>query len=107
MEAEKEAAKIVQKARTYRTQKLKDARSEASKEIEELKKQKEEEFTKFQKENQGNQSESQSQIDKETQEKLQTINKAFDANQKQVVEKLLQRVTQTKAELHRNLQKAS
>ncbi|PWN33823.1 putative vacuolar ATP synthase subunit G [Meira miltonrushii] len=105
LEAEKEAAKIVQKARTYRTQKLKDARSEAAKEIEELKSKQEDEFNNFKKEYEGSQSSSQSQVEKETQEKLKTINEAFDKNNAKVVEKLLERVTQTKAELHRNLQK--
>lgn len=159
LEAEKEAAKIVQKARTCkwkierkkfnvdsmlmitlfldRTQKLKDARSEAAKEIEELKSKQEDEFNNFKKEvsqdqrlagfsfcsisyshnhspsfpstslqYEGSQSSSQSQVEKETQEKLKKINEAFDKNNAKVVEKLLERVTQTKAELHRNLQKA-
>ncbi|EJT45598.1 hypothetical protein A1Q1_05935 [Trichosporon asahii var. asahii CBS 2479] len=47
LEAEKEAAKVVQKARQYRVQKLKDARSEAAKEIEQYKAQKEADFKKF------------------------------------------------------------
>ena len=67
LEAEKEAAKVVQKARQcklrsfpssnvvlmtlpYRVQKLKDARSEAAKEIEQYKDSKEQEFKKFESE---------------------------------------------------------
>jgi ATP synthase subunit G len=50
LEAEKEAAKVVQKARQYRVQKLKDARSEAAKEIEEYKASKDAEFKKFESE---------------------------------------------------------
>lgn len=36
---------------------------------------------------------------------MKTINEEFEKNNKNVVDKLLQRVTETKAELHRNLQK--
>lgn len=113
-----------------RTQKLKDARSEAAKEIEEIKANKEKEFKAFQQEvrsffdlealwkrkadqssllfflqHEGSQSNTQSAVDKDTEAKLKTINEAFEKNNKNVVDKLLQRVTETKAELHRNLQK--
>lgn len=47
LEAEKDAQAIVEKARTYRTQRLKDARSEAAKEVEAYKKKKEEEFKEY------------------------------------------------------------
>ncbi|CCF50909.1 hypothetical protein NDA11_002547 [Ustilago hordei] len=104
LEAEKEAAKIVQKARTYRTQKLKDARNEASKEIEQLKSKKEKEFNDFQKEHEGSTSNSQNTVDKETEEKLEQLNKAFEANREEVINKLLDRVVDVKTELHRNLQ---
>ncbi|GAA5843859.1 hypothetical protein JCM5353_007393, partial [Sporobolomyces roseus] len=40
LDAEKEAAQIVAKAREYRTQRLKGAREEASKEVDSLKKKK-------------------------------------------------------------------
>lgn len=53
----------------------------------------------------GSQSTSQSAVDKETEEKLETINKAFEENRSKVVDKLLERVTEVKAELHRNLKK--
>ncbi|KAJ9474519.1 V-type proton ATPase subunit G [Pseudozyma hubeiensis] len=104
LEAEKEAAKIVQKARTYRTQKLKDARSEASKEIEQLKSKKEKEFNDFQKEHEGSTSSSQTTVDKETEQRLEELNKAFESNRDEVIKKLLDRVVDVKTELHRNLQ---
>ena len=44
LEAEKQAAAIVNDARQYRAQKLKDARTEASEEIEALKRRKAEEL---------------------------------------------------------------
>ncbi|RMZ12876.1 hypothetical protein D0864_00582 [Hortaea werneckii] len=50
LDAEREAQKIVQKAREYRTKRVKDARSEAQKEIEDYRKQKDDEFQKFEKE---------------------------------------------------------
>lgn len=53
----------------------------------------------------GSQESTQNQVDKDTEAKIKEIDEAFEKNQKQVIEKLLQRVTQTKAELHRNLQK--
>lgn len=47
LEAEKDAQQIVEKARQYRTQRLKDARSEAQKEIEKYKSKKESEFKEY------------------------------------------------------------
>ncbi|KAK0202955.1 H+-ATPase G subunit-domain-containing protein [Desarmillaria ectypa] len=105
LEAEKEAAKIVQQARQYRVQKLKDARSEASKEIEAYKKSKEEEFKAFEASHAGSTSSAQASIDKETDLKLQAITDSFNSNKDQVVKKLLDRVVLVKPELHRNLKK--
>ncbi|KAK0488763.1 H+-ATPase G subunit-domain-containing protein [Armillaria novae-zelandiae] len=105
LEAEKEAAKIVQQARQYRVQKLKDARSEASKEIEAYKKAKEEEFKAFEASHAGTTSSAQASIDKETDIKLKSITDSFNANKDQVVKKLLDRVVLVKPELHRNLKK--
>ncbi|KAK0218107.1 H+-ATPase G subunit-domain-containing protein [Armillaria fumosa] len=105
LEAEKEAAKIVQQARQYRVQKLKDARSEASKEIEVYKKAKEEEFKAFEASHAGTTSSAQASIDKETDIKLKSITDSFNANKDQVVKKLLDRVVLVKPELHRNLKK--
>jgi V-type H+-transporting ATPase subunit G len=53
----------------------------------------------------GSQTNTQSAVDKDTQVKVKAIDEAFEKNNKNVVEKLLERVTQTTAELHRNLQK--
>jgi len=105
LEAEKEADKIVKQARQYRTQKLKDARSEADKEIQEYKKRKEREYKEFEDSRAGTTQDSQSAVDKDTEVKLTTISESFQANREQVVEKLLDRVVQVKPELHRNLKK--
>ncbi|KAG1632226.1 hypothetical protein G6F45_004261 [Rhizopus arrhizus] len=47
LDAEREAAKIVQKAKQYRVQRAKDARLEAAKEIENIKAQKNAEYQSF------------------------------------------------------------
>ncbi|KZP11482.1 V-type ATPase [Athelia psychrophila] len=105
LEAEKEAAKIVQQARQYRVQKLKDARSEASKEIEEYKKSKEQEFKSFESSHAGTTSNAQTTVDKETDVKLQGITDSYNLNKDAVVKKLLDRVVLVSPELHRNLTK--
>ncbi|KAF9485499.1 V-type ATPase [Pholiota conissans] len=105
LEAEKEAAKIVQQARQYRVQKLKDARSEASKEIEEYKKAKEQEFKAFEASHAGTTSTTQAALDKETDAKLKEIEALFQSKKKDVVNTLLQRATQVQPELNRNLKK--
>ncbi|KAK7061098.1 hypothetical protein VNI00_000834 [Paramarasmius palmivorus] len=106
LEAEKEAAKIVQQARQYRVQRLKDARAEASKEIEEYKKTKEDEFKAFEASRAGTTSNAQAAIDKETEAKLNSITESYNKNKDAVVKKLLDRVVLVKPELHRNLKKA-
>jgi len=105
LEAEKEAAKIVQQARQYRAQRLKDARTEATKEIEEYKRAKEEEFKAFQASHAGTTSTAQSAVDKETEINLQNITESYGANKDKVVKKLLDRVVLVQPELHRNLKK--
>ncbi|KAF9005932.1 H+-ATPase G subunit-domain-containing protein [Cyathus striatus] len=105
LEAEKEAAKIVQQARQYRVQKLKDARAEASKEIEEYKKAKEQEFKAFEASHANTTSNAQTAVDRETETKLQEITDSYNKNKDAVVKKLLDRVVLVKPELHRNLNK--
>ncbi|KAG6812741.1 hypothetical protein H0H92_000787 [Tricholoma furcatifolium] len=105
LEAEKEAAKIVQQARQYRVQRLKDARSEASKEIDAYKQAKETEFRAFESSHAGTTSNAQSAVDKETEVKLQAITQSYEHSKDAVVEKLLSRVVLVKPELHRNLKK--
>ncbi|KAF9461198.1 H+-ATPase G subunit-domain-containing protein [Collybia nuda] len=105
LEAEKEAAKIVQQARQYRVQKLKDARSEATKEIEEYKKAKERDFKAFEQSYAGTTSNAQTAVDNETEIKLQAISESYTRSKDLVVKKLLDRVVLVKPELHRNLKK--
>ncbi|KAH9066780.1 H+-ATPase G subunit-domain-containing protein [Lactarius vividus] len=105
LEAEKEAAKVVQQARQYRVQRLKDARTEGTKEIEEYRRVKEQEFTAFQSSHAGSTQDAQSIIDKETGEKLRTITDAYNTHKDDVLRKLLDRVVLVQPELHRNLKK--
>ncbi|KAH7927831.1 V-type ATPase [Leucogyrophana mollusca] len=105
LEAEKEAAKIVQQARQYRVQRLKDARTEASREIDEYRSAKEAEFRGFESSHAGTTSNAQTAVDRDTEVKLQAITDAYEANKDEVVKKLLDRVVLVKPELHRNLTK--
>ncbi|KAL6304591.1 H+-ATPase G subunit-domain-containing protein, partial [Sparassis latifolia] len=105
LEAEKEAAKVVQQAREYRVQKLKDARAQATKEIEEYKTLKEAQFKAFEASHAGNTQSAQAAVDKETDIKLKEITASYNKNRNEVVQKLLDRVVLVKPELHRNLKK--
>ncbi|KAI5999598.1 V-type ATPase [Pisolithus albus] len=107
LEAEKEAAKIVQQARQYRVQRLKDARSEATREIEEYRRVKDDEFKAFEASHAGNISNVQVAVEKETDIKLQSISQVFEVRKDQVLRKLLDRVVLIKPELHRNLKKGA
>ncbi|KAI9888539.1 MAG: hypothetical protein M1814_006839 [Vezdaea aestivalis] len=73
LEAEKEAQKIVQKAREYRTKKVKDARSEAQKEIDAYKKQKDDEFKKYESEHTSGNKKAEEDAKKEADVKLKDM----------------------------------
>ncbi|SGZ17873.1 BQ5605_C020g09149 [Microbotryum silenes-dioicae] len=102
LDSEKEAAAIVQKAREYRTQRIKDARGEASKEIEALKKKADDEFSQFEQQHSGDSSTSQTQVDEYTSDQLGKIASSFDQNKGKVVDDLLQRVVEVNPSLHKN-----
>ncbi|KAJ3083192.1 H(+)-transporting V1 sector ATPase subunit G, partial [Quaeritorhiza haematococci] len=103
LEAEKEASKIVQKARQYRVQRLKDARTEAAKEIEELKAQKMKEFQAFEQQYSGSNDAAFTKISAETEERLAAVNAAYRENKDMVIEKMLVSIAKVKPEIHRNL----
>ncbi|CCM02434.1 uncharacterized protein FIBRA_04533 [Fibroporia radiculosa] len=105
LEAEKEAAKVVQQARQYRVQKLKDAHLQATKEIEEYKRAKEEQIKAFEASHAGSTQSAQATIDRETQVQLKEISELYYKNKDDVVQKLLGRVVLVNPELHRNLKK--
>lgn len=105
LEAEKEAAKVVQKARQYRVQKLKDARTEAAKEIEEYKAKKDAEFKKFESDHTSSTSSSQSTIDSTTKDQLVQLDAAVQKNRDEVTKKIVDRVLKCEPHLHPNLKK--
>lgn len=107
-----------------RTQKLKDARSEAQKDIDAYRAQKEEEFKAFEgkvdfimfqplsnsrflipSQDAGATKTKQSAIDKETDEKLIVLKESYQVNKDAVVKRLLDRVLLVKTELHPNMKK--
>ncbi|KAJ3270731.1 hypothetical protein HDV01_007487 [Terramyces sp. JEL0728] len=92
LEAEKEASKIVAKAKSYRVQRLKDARQEAQKEIEDLKKLKNQEFIEYEKKFAGDVGENVKQAEVETQKQIAQINKDFEANKQKVIDLLLKTI---------------
>ncbi|CAG8667251.1 12083_t:CDS:2 [Gigaspora rosea] len=106
LEAEKEAAKVVQKARTYRVTRLKEARTEAIKEIEALKARKNAEFQAFEAEHAGSSDQSVALVEAETESRLVTIQEAFENKKSVVMEKLFAAVTNVQPKLHKNFRAA-
>ncbi|TIA87709.1 hypothetical protein E3P99_03015, partial [Wallemia hederae] len=102
LEAERDAALIVQQARDYRTTKLKQARVDAQKQVDDIKKAKEDEFKQMQEKSTDTQSTHKKQVEQETETSLKQLNDQFGSKKQVVVDKLLDRVTQTTNELHPN-----
>ncbi|KAF9381482.1 H(+)-transporting V1 sector ATPase subunit G [Mortierella sp. AD011] len=102
LEAEKEAAKIVQKARQYRTQRTKDAHAEALKEIEELKASKNEAFKNFEQEHAGSSDQTTHRVEVETEQKRVEIEAAFNKNRDAVLAKLIETVYTVDPKIHPN-----
>ncbi|KAF2676965.1 V-type ATPase [Lentithecium fluviatile CBS 122367] len=98
LDAEREAQKIVQQAREYRTKRVKDARSEAQKEIEEYRKEKEAEFQKFEKEHSSGNKKAEDDAKKDTDAKVQEIQGIGKKSGSKVVEQLIAAVTDPKPE---------
>lgn len=93
LDAEKEAQKIVQKAREYRTKRVKDAKAEAQKEIEEYRQRKEEEFKKYETEQQSGNKTAEEDANKDAEKQLEEITKAGDEKGPKVVDDLIMVVT--------------
>ncbi|KAI9224279.1 H+-ATPase G subunit-domain-containing protein [Blastocladiella britannica] len=102
LEAEKEAGKIVQRARQYRVERLKEARKEADKEIQALKQQKVAEYAKYEKEHAGNKDAFAAKIDAETEARLVQTVVEFEKGKDDVVAKLIAAVTKVQPTLHKN-----
>ncbi|KAJ9616579.1 hypothetical protein H2200_000298 [Cladophialophora chaetospira] len=99
LDAEKEAQKIVQKAREYRTKRVKDAKSEAQKEIEEYRKKKEEEFKKFESEQSSGNKKAEDDAGKDADGKVKEIDEAGKKSGGKVVDDLINAVTSPQPEV--------
>jgi len=103
LEAEKEAQKIVQKAREYRTQRVKAARTEAQKEIDDYRNEKENEFKKFESEHSSGNKKAEQDAGQEAQARLKEIKDAGAKSGNKVVQDLLGIVTNVKPEVPEQL----
>ncbi|KAM7183996.1 Vacuolar (H+)-ATPase G subunit domain containing protein [Naviculisporaceae sp. PSN 640] len=98
LDAEKEASKIVQKAREFRTKRVREARDEAKKEIEAYRAQKEAEFKKFESEHTQGNKQAEEEADKEAEAKIREIKEAGKKSQDKVVQDLLTAVFEVNPE---------
>ncbi|KAF1353788.1 H+-ATPase G subunit-domain-containing protein [Delphinella strobiligena] len=96
LDAEREAQKIVQKAREYRTKRVKDARSEAQKEIDEYRQKKEEEFKKFETEHTSGNKKAEEDANKENDVQLKEIKDIGNKKGQKVIDDLLTAVMDVK-----------
>jgi len=96
LDAEREASKIVQQAREYRTKRVREARDEAKKEIDAYRQSKEDEFKKFESEHSAGNQQAEDEANKEADEKIKEIKAAGQKNQSQVVDALLKAVAEPK-----------
>ncbi|KAF7446773.1 Vacuolar ATPase [Pyrenophora tritici-repentis] len=92
LDAEREAQKIVQQAREYRTKRVKDARNEAQKEIEDYRKEKEDEYQKFEKEHSSGNQKAEEDAKKDTDAKVKEIEEIGNKSGSKVVDQLIQAV---------------
>ncbi|KAI9355416.1 H+-ATPase G subunit-domain-containing protein [Zopfochytrium polystomum] len=102
LEAEKDASKIVTKARQYRVQRLKDARAEAAKEIEALKAEKNKEFADFEKQFSGSADDSYGKVNAETDAKLAEIAEVYKKHKALVIEKMIAATVKVEPTVHVN-----
>ncbi|KAJ6084519.1 V-type proton ATPase subunit G [Penicillium sp. IBT 16267x] len=106
LDAEREAQKIVQQAREYRTKRIREAKAEAQKEIEEYRNQKEEEYKKFEAEHSSGFKKAEEDASKEAEEKLKEIQAAGKTQGDKVVEDLIKATTYVKPVVPEKIAKA-
>ncbi|SCW02702.1 LAFE_0F12398g1_1 [Lachancea fermentati] len=102
LKAEKEAHEIVSKARHYRQEKLKQAKTDAANEINAYKLQKEQELKDFEAKNAGGVSGLEKDAEAKVQTELKEIQKTAAKKEKDVVKLLIDAVTKPVAEMHVN-----
>ncbi|KXJ92120.1 V-type ATPase [Microdochium bolleyi] len=96
LDAEREASKIVQQAREYRTKRVREARDEAKKEIDAYRQAKEDEFKKFESEHTAGNKQAEDEANREADGKIKEIKAAGQKSQAQVVDALLKAVAEPK-----------
>ncbi|KAI0470637.1 vacuolar ATPase [Xylariaceae sp. FL0804] len=96
LDAEREASKIVQKAREFRTKRVREARDEAKKEIDAYRKTKEDEFKNFESQHSQGNKQAEDEANKEADAKIEEIKAAGSKGQDQVVDSLLKAVFDVK-----------
>ncbi|KAI1802149.1 vacuolar ATPase [Daldinia bambusicola] len=96
LDAEREASKIVQKAREFRTKRVREARDEAKKEVEAYRRAKEDEFKKFEAEHTQGNKQAEDEANREADAKIKEIQAAGQKSQAKVVEDLLKAVFDVK-----------
>ncbi|QNQ00218.1 YALIA101S05e11540g1_1 [Yarrowia lipolytica] len=102
LQTEKKAHEIVQKARGYRTQKLKDAKTDAAADIEAYKKKKEEDFSKTKNADSGSNTKAEAEAEESAKSELAEIKKAGEKAEKDVLKKLIDEVLTPKPIVHIN-----
>ncbi|RDA95641.1 hypothetical protein CP533_1195 [Ophiocordyceps camponoti-saundersi (nom. inval.)] len=96
LDAEREASKIVQKAREYRTKRIREARDEAKKEITNYKATKDKEFKTFETEHSQGNKEAEDEAAKEAEKQIKVIKNAGQKSRDAVVKNLLNAVFDVK-----------
>ncbi|KAI1006784.1 hypothetical protein K3495_g1435 [Podosphaera aphanis] len=92
LDAEREAQKIVQKAREYRTKRVKEARDKAKSEIDAYKTEKDNEFRRFEAEQTSGNKKAEEDASKEAEIKIAEIRQAGQVGQDEVIQNLLNAV---------------
>ncbi|KAL3897746.1 MAG: hypothetical protein SGCHY_003211 [Lobulomycetales sp.] len=103
LEAEKDASQIVTKARQYRIQRLKDARTEAAKDIEALKAAKNADFVAFESQYAGSSDSAVQKVDADTAVRLKENDATYSKHKPVVLEKLLKAIVAVEPKVHENI----
>lgn len=103
LEAEREADKIVQNGKSYRVQRLKDAKLEAAKEVEALKLSKMNELSEREKQHAASLEQIISQDKEHTQKRIEESTLLFEKSRERVANMLLQAVSNAQPNIHPNI----
>ncbi|XP_045201438.1 probable V-type proton ATPase subunit G [Mercenaria mercenaria] len=101
--AEKRAADKVSEARKRKGRRLKQAKEEAQAEIEAYRNKRENDYKRYEQSVLGSRGDREKQIDKDTQDKIRTIEQNVQKHKQQALKSLLDMVYDIKPELHTNL----